>query len=389
MRNRHEKLTVAALSAGHFINDSYSNLLSPLLPLLIDKLGFSLSQAGFLGGAFVFSSSLMQPVYGYLGDRHIKRAFVIYGPMLTAISMSCIGLAPNMAWLIALLMLGGIGIASFHPQGAALVAQASGRRKGLGMSIFVTSGSLGYATGPTFVAALILLTGLEHSYLAAIPGLAVCAFLLWACPSGMSSIRPGPEHHEGSGIRDQWRPITLLSLLVVLRSAVQYGVSQFLPLYFTQQGYSIREASLILTLYLLAGGLGGFSGGHLADRFSGKRIISLSMLLGGPLLLGFILLPRGWDIISLTLSGLILLSTTPINVVMAQELSPHRTSTVSALMMGFSWGIGGILCLPATGFLADHYGLRSAFLLLTLLPLIGYFVSLGLPDTSARRSEAV
>lgn len=388
MPSRREKLTIAALSAGHFVNDSYSNLLSPLLPLLINKLGFSLGQAGFLGGAFVFSSSLLQPVYGYLGDRQVKRAFAVYGPMLTAVCMSCIGLAPSLGWLIVLLMLGGIGIASFHPQGAALVSQASGRHKGLGMSIFVTSGSLGYATGPILVAALVLFVGLEKSYLAALPGLAVCAFLMWACPRGISSIKSDQEHQGGPGIRAQWKPIAILSLLVILRSAVQFGVSQFLPVYFTQQGYSIQQASLLLTLFLLAGGLGGFTGGHLADRLGGKRIICFSMLLGGPLLLGFVLLPKGWDIASLMLNGLILLSTMPINVVMAQELSPHRISTVSALMMGFSWGLGGILCLPVTGFIADHYGLRSAFLLLAILPLIGFFISLSLPNT-VRQKEAL
>jgi MFS transporter, FSR family, fosmidomycin resistance protein len=166
-------------------------------------------------------------------------------------------------------------------------------------------------------------------------------------------------------------------------------VSQFLRLYFTQQGYSLAQSSFLLTLFLLAGGLGGFAGGHLADRFGGKRIISFSMLFGGPLLLGFLLLPRGWDIASLVLTGLVLLSTLPINVVMAQELFPQRTSTVSALMMGFSWGLGGMLFLPLTGILADRHGLHTAFLFLTVLPLIGYLISFGLPGPTSRRAVTV
>jgi FSR family fosmidomycin resistance protein-like MFS transporter len=39
---------ILALSIGHFIHDVYSSFLSPLLPLLIEKLSLTLTQAGFL-----------------------------------------------------------------------------------------------------------------------------------------------------------------------------------------------------------------------------------------------------------------------------------------------------------------------------------------------------
>lgn len=381
MQSRTDKLTVAAVSAGHFVNDSYSNLLSPLLPPLISKLGLSLSQAGLLGGALIFSSSLMQPLYGYLGDRHVRRAFAIYGPLLTAVCMSSLGAAPSYLWLFLLLLLAGVGIAAFHPQGAALVAHASKSNRSLGMTIFVTSGSIGYGLGPSLVTALIFTVGLDKSYLAAIPALLICLVLIRACPADMSSIRQPDANSQGQSLKAVWRPLAVLCSLVILRSAVQFGLAQFLPLYFTERGYSLRQATFFLTLFLLSGGLGGFMGGNLANRFGGRRIIAYSMLFTSPLLLAFLLLPGVWSIVSLALAGLVLLCTLPINVVMAQELAPHRTSTVSALMMGFSWGFGGIFFVPWTGFVADHLGLQTAFLFLALLPLAGYIVSLKVPET--------
>lgn len=45
--------------------------------------------------------------------------------------------------------------------------------------------------------------------------------------------------------------------------------------------------------------------------------------------------------VGLLLGGLVLLFTIPVNVVMAQELAPAQTGTVSALMMGFAWGTSG------------------------------------------------
>lgn len=380
MHTRSDKLTLASLSAGHFINDSYSNLLSPLLPLLITKLDFNLRQAGILGGALILSSSLMQPVYGYLGDRFVRRAFAVYGPLITAVSMSCLGLAPNYGWLMFVLMIGGMGIASFHPQAAALAAQASKTKRGLGMSIFISSGSVGYGLGPLLLSTLILKIGLDRSYLAAIPGLLVCFLLIGTCPSAMSSIADASHDSTRRSLKSVWKPLVILWLLVVLRSGVQFGMTQFLPLYFTRGGYSLQEATFFLTLFLLSGGLGGFLGGQLADRYGGKRVITYSMLFTCPMLLFFLHFNGFWSLVSLAFGGLALLCTLPVMLVLAQETAPEHTSTVSALMMGFSWGFGGILFVPLTGFLGDRIGLGGAFFLLAMLPLIGYIISLKIPD---------
>ena len=46
--NRFQTGKIMALSIAHFIHDVYSSFLSPLLPLLIEKLSLTLTQAGFL-----------------------------------------------------------------------------------------------------------------------------------------------------------------------------------------------------------------------------------------------------------------------------------------------------------------------------------------------------
>ncbi len=379
MFHKEDKKVIAALSIGHFVNDSYSNMLGPLLPLLMTKLDFSMSQAGILGSLLVFSSSLTQPIYGYLGDRYIHRAFAVFGPMLTALFLSMIGLAPSYGWLALLLLLGGVGIASFHPQGASLVSAAGREHKGLSMSIFVTSGSLGYAIGPTLATLTILYCGLEYSFVTALPGILVVFLLMRMVPSGLSSVKTAEQRQDGPSLRSMWKPLTILYLLVVIRSAVQSGLSQFLPLYYNQRGFSLREGAFFLTLFLVSGGIGGFFGGHLADRFGGKRVIVISMLATAPLLLGFLFLPGILSVFALMLTGLFLLSTIPINVVIAQQMAPHHSSTISAMMMGFAWGAGGIFFLPITGFLADHYGFTLTYALTAVLPLIGFLLSLSLP----------
>jgi FSR family fosmidomycin resistance protein-like MFS transporter len=98
-----------------------------------------------------------------------------------------------------------------------------------------------------------------------------------------------------------------------------------------------------------------------------------------PFLALFVLTTGIVSTVSLILGGLILLFTTPVNVLMGQELAPTQTGTVSALMMGFAWGLSGMLFIPLTGWISDLYSMQAAFTGLVLFPLIGFFLALKLP----------
>jgi len=96
-------------------------------------------------------------------------------------------------------------------------------------------------------------------------------------------------------------------------------------------------------------------------------IISLACAV--PLLLIAMLSPAPMSYVLLAVGGTFLNVGVPVNVVMAQRLVPEGASTVSALMMGFAWGAGG-LCAPLTGLLSSSIGFGRALTLITLLPLV-------------------
>jgi FSR family fosmidomycin resistance protein-like MFS transporter len=349
------------------------------------KLNLSITQAGWLGGILVFSSSFTQPLYGYVSDRYLKRFFAVFSPLITAVFMSCIGLAPNFWSLACLLALGGIGIASFHPQSAAMTSFASRNRRGLGMSIFVTSGTIGYSLGPIFITYAVEYFGLGRSYVVVIPGILVFFSLYLLLPSlEHSSKTSGGPSFYGS-LSKCWRPLLLLYFLVVIRSAVQICFVNFLPLLLSQRGLNATSAGKLTSLFLFFGAIGGFSGGNLADRFGERNVISFSMLFSTPFLLAFLMTNGVLSYLMLALGGVALLSTLPVNVVMAQDLIPQSASVVSALMMGFAWGMGG-MTVALVGKIADAAGLRLALMLVVLLPAVGFFLSLLLPKKSSSKA---
>ena len=386
--SRSDKLTLFSLSVGHFINDSYSNFLGPLLPLLIAKLNLTMAQAGWLATILVFSSSFTQPLYGYISDRYSTRSFAVFSPLITAVFMSCLGLAPSYGVLSALLLLGGVGIASFHPQGAAITAGSGSGRKGLRMSIFVTAGTLGYALGPLLIMLVVAHYGLERSYLVIFPGLAAFGLLYFFVPATHLPTKTLPRQASmRDAMKDTWRPLLILYWLVVIRSAMQMCFVSFLPLYFHQHGLGDTQAARITSIFLFAGALGGFSGGTLTDRFGGKHVISLSMLLSTPCFTAFLLSQGLAANLWLSLGGVVLFSTIPVNVVMAQELIPANASVAAALTMGFAWGMGG-LAVPLIGKIADLTSLPTALMTVAVLPVGGFFLSLGLPAKQTRAENA-
>ena len=120
-------------------------------------------------------------------------------------------------------------------------------------------------------------------------------------------------------------------------------------------------------------------GGGLAQRFGAKRVIQASFLGSVPLIALFFFVGNVWIAnAGLILGGLILLLTIPVNVVMAQQLAPTQTGTVSSLMMGASWGMAGLIAIPIVGWAGDHSGLHSALASLLVAPLLGFLLTLWL-----------
>lgn len=378
-------LGLALFSLGHFFIDLYSSVLGVFQPLLIDKLGFSLAQAGLLGGVMSFASSVTQPAFGYLSDRYRSRLFSALAPAVAGIFISSLGLANNYWTLMLMVAIGGAAVSSFHPQ-ATSCSTIGLRNRARWMAVFISAGTMGLAAGPATFSTLFRNFGLEGAAWGAIPGVLVTLLLLSLLPNLQHSLDHHQHRFDWRPLALVWKPLAVLYMLVFLRSVVQVSFAQFLPLYLgRERGFSISHASLALSLYLAAGAIGGFAGGHLAERFGAKRVIQISFIGSLPFLLIFFLGDGALSIAGLCLGGLVLLFTIPVNVVMAQELAPTQSGTVSALMMGFAWGMAGIIFIPLTGWAADHFGLHFTLLAQMLLPLIGWMLSFYVRESRLSR----
>jgi FSR family fosmidomycin resistance protein-like MFS transporter len=357
------------LTFGHFTIDSYSSFFAPLLPLLVEKLDLNLTMVGTLVALASVTSSFSQPLFGIASDRLRRPWFVAFGPLVAALFMSGLGLAPNYAALVALLMFAGLGVAAFHPQSAALV-MATSERRGMAMAIFVTGGTIGFSIGPIFAVGIVSAFGLERTWIAAIPGVIVSGLLLsWftrVVPRARHDVKPAALHR----LRPIAWPLSLLYVVTVARSAVSYGFMTYLPLYLTGRGYTLSQSAAIVSTYLLLGSFGGFLGGWLSDRVGGPRVILASFLAATPFYYAFLVLPDRAGLPCLIAGSFLLQTSLPVNVVAGQELSPEHSSTIASLLMGAAWGFGALIVGPIGAF-SDRQGLHAGLAVLSGMLVVG------------------
>lgn len=366
---------VATITSAHFLHDVYSAFLAPILPLLIEKLSLSYTQAGSLS-AFMQVPSLINPLIGYLDDKINLRLLVIFAPAITATTMSCLGLAPNYASLVLLLLVTGLSISAFHAPSPAMVVSVSGRRTGTGMSFFMAGGELGRTLGPLLFAWAVGFFTLEGVWRLAILGWLASIIMYGRFRSIAVRI------HKQSGFRQMLPAATRLFipllLIVFSRSFLVTGVGVYLPTLIKGEGATIWAASRSLAIYQLAGVVGALAGGTLSDRLGRKKVLFVASLFSPFLILAF-LNTSGWiQTLCLILAGLLSLSAQPVMLAMVQDHLPHHRSVANGFFMTFSFLFISTTSL-LIGILSDHIGLHQAFLYMCFISMLSVPIVFFLP----------
>src|SRR5881396_3399571 len=288
MRAELDKRAMAALSAGHCATDFANGALPALLPFLKDRfdLSYTLAAALMLGSAA--SSSLVQPLFGAWSDRRGALWLLPSGVAVAGLGIALAAAAPSYWLVLLLVVVSGLGVAAYHPEGSKFAAYASGRRRASGMSLFSVGGNIGYGLGAVVTTPLVLWLGLKGGLFIALPCLVVAAGLVALRPY-LGAFAPEQRRTGGEGGRDRPGAMALLLGVVAFRSLAWFGLITFVPLWEVSLGHSKAHGNHLLSLMLLAGGVGTLALGPLADRLGRRPVLLGSVAATGPLVLLFVL----------------------------------------------------------------------------------------------------
>ena len=382
-----DRRAMAVLSAGHLFTDIAQGSVPALLLFLRTKDHLSYTSLAALVLAATISSSVIQPVFGHLSDRRSLPWLMPLGPALGGLGIALVGVAPSYGLIFAAVVLSGVGVASFHPEGSRFANYVSGTRRASGMSLFSVGGNVGFALGPVLMTPLVIAFGLPGTLFILIPTWLMAAVLTLELPA-LSAFRTDvvAGRVERRQHREEWGPFALLAAVIALRSFIYFGLVTFLPLYYTHVLHSSKAlGNGALTAMLLGGACGTLVGGPLADRFGRRAVLVGSMLALPPLIGAFLLSGPVLGLVFAAVAGAALIATFAVTIVMGQEYLPGRIGVSAGVTIGLSIGLGG-LGAPLLGLLADAHGLRSVFETVGLLPIGALLLTLALPASLAAAS---
>lgn len=390
-----QTLPLLLLFLGHTMVDTSQGILPVVVAKLKELFQLSYFQVGLMMMVLNLSSSVIQPIFGYISDKFRTGWFIPIGIIWTAVAMGLLGWVPNYPMAVLLVGLAGLGTAAFHPRAMMAVFLVSGSKKGLGTAIFSTGGNLGFAIGPMVGGFLILGFGL-HGTLGLIP-FALVLFLVVLFQPRVYNTRVSKSRGTVTDLESEvgtlipWVPLVALCLIVTLRSWVYMSFITFLPMFFQNQGIALASGSKILTVFLICGAVAGLYGGHISDRVGRKTVIAISSLIY-PFFAMIMLSVQGpWLWVIAGAAGAALLASFSVTLVLAQELLPKNLGLASGLILGLGFGTGG-LGTAVSGFLADSFGLYKTFWVLALIPFLAAGLTLliklpGYPDPHPQKTE--
>jgi FSR family fosmidomycin resistance protein-like MFS transporter len=372
-----------AISMSHLLNDMLQSLVPAIYPILKTRFALSFGQIGAITLVNQMTASLLQPIVGHYTDRRPMPYSLPIGMVSTGAGLLLLSQAASFAALLCAVALVGIGSSIFHPESSRVARMASGGQHGLAQSIFQVGGNAGSALGPLLAAYVVAERNVgagEGGLQGRVAWFALAALLGVGVLTGVGHWyranlrkpavrREAPTHALGG--RRVAVAMGVLMLLVLSKFFYTASLSNYYTFFLIDRFHApVHTAQLCLFLYLASFAAGTLLGGPIGDRIGRKTIIWVSILGVLPFTLALPHLGFYGTLIDTVPIGLLLASAFPAIVVYAQELLPGRVGTVSGLMFGLAFGLGG-LGAAGLGQLADWTSLTVVFNVCAWLPALG------------------
>ena len=378
-------LRVCLITYAHTTVDFYMTLFPPLLALFKDLYGLTLVEASLLPMVVSLFGNIPQPFMGYIGDRTNRVRLAALGVLACGLCVSVIGTLPSVGMLAAFLVLASLGSSLFHPTAGGLVTTSLPRRSNFAMAVFLTGGPLGMAIAPVTGTQVVSRYGLDSLWIVIFPCLVATAVLFrlsrtaTQVKSATASVRINYALFRTAAMRPLW----ILYTIAVFRSLVHAACVSFISILGHDRTWDISKIGWVLSAYLIAATLGRLAGGYLGDRVAPRKLLGWSCGFSTIFYVVFCFTSGPISLVCFLFAGFIFDLGATTNIVLAQRILPQHASTATGLVMGFAWGVSGLM-LPGIGLLADATSMEFALACVSLILLPSAALVAALPGTSNR-----
>lgn len=335
------------LAFAHLFVDTIAFVLPPLWPDL--RRDLALSDAEFQASFVLWSltNSVLQLPIGYWAERRQARWLIWAGPALGAACICAACLVDSCAALCLLLVAGGVGIAAFHPEAAAVAASCAPENRSRALSIFAIGGYVGQALGPLYAGQLTASYGRPSLVWTLVWGWSALALVAWGLRRAPQPAARLAENVPPLGelLDGKKKSLAWLAALGVLRVTPGLGVPLALAFAIKDAGGTNADVGFAQSLFLGAVGAGSVACA-LFVRSHNERAAFWALPLPAALLLAACpAAPAMLSNICAAAAGFALGVTFPLLVSCGQQLLPRGQRIASGLTMGLTWGLASPLAI--------------------------------------------
>jgi MFS transporter, FSR family, fosmidomycin resistance protein len=303
--------------------------------------------------AAALGSSVPQPFVGIFADRYRLGWIAAAGVATAGTALGLAGLAPAYGMVWILILISGLGVATFHPAG----------------------GKVGFFLAPLLATPLLVQMGVQATAVFIPPAVVMGLILARTKKTG----RIG-QKSKAAG-EDRWLLFGILTGIEVARSMTFFGINTFIELYWIRYLHlSKTAAGAALACFLIGGVAGTLLGGRIADRWGMVRTTQFGALIAVPCLIAMRLstgptLP----LIGAVIAGIALNIPFAVLVKLGQDYLPSRPGTAAGVTLGLAVSVGGLIA-PLLGLIAQHEGPQGVLAVLTVTPVVAFALGLALME---------
>jgi len=361
-----------------------------LLPFLVQELGLTYSQAGFLITIRVVANLAVNIPSGMLVDLIGQKALLMALALIfTGVPYFLVGVSHSFFWVALFMAFVGVGNYLWHPAAISTLSEKYPDRRGFAIAIHAVGPNVGESISPLLVGVLLLFLSWRNVlFINLIPGI-VIAFVLWKFLFGKLETHAASnkglsftEYLGGMKKLAQNPSILLLVFVAGMRSMTQQGLHTFLPIYLTHHlGLSSALAGLYLSITQTAGMIGTPIAGGISDRTGRKRVLTAGLVSTSAVLFILAYFQLTWLFVTaLALLGFFLYAVRPVIWAWVLDLGPKELGGSMVSFFSGSQSLLSSLSPVICGFIADRWGILASFYFLAGTVLLANFAVLAIRE---------
>lgn len=372
-----ERRALGVAGGAHALHDGFTDLIWIALPIWQAEFGLSYAAAGALRTVFTGTMATLQIPASMLAERVGPGLVLAVGTALAGLCYCLASFGNGFFWLVGALLLGGIGAATQHPIGSAMVAHAfAGARSLKALGAYNFSGDVGKVLLPAIASALILVMPWRPAYgLLGLVGIVAAVAIFFLTPRFAFEA----EHKETESVAEETSEakaaetarmrtgFRALVTLGIVDSITRGGFFVLLPFILTGKGADVSRAGFALTLVFFGGAFGKLACGWFATRFGKVFTIVFSKVFTAAGMMILLFLPFELSFVLLPVLGVILNGVTTVTYGSVPELvTPERRTRAFSIF--YTVTLGALAAAPPmSGFVGDMIGINGAVMVVATL----------------------